>query len=1398
MESLRYLLYNLIIIISVLLAFAVMVKALVCLVKRLCAFAQRGIKLFKNNTPATHAAQPVITVSYRGNNSALASSRNDDSLHVRTRSLNKRNKKPDKEKENVAANEETNHGRINVKQARADRHITSINNDHGIGNVDRSLTYSQRRTYSEVNNQREKNHKQERNNRKGENPVIMNSQHVKDYISSKDMFHKTVKGAPSWNWIRAPSRQLSGVIPKPKGKSHNKGRHNKHLEVVPPPVEELILRSDSSLRRGEVVQSWNATRGLHFDADNERETYCNQTRNIGGINNNLMNELDQSTDVQTANSIRYSVRLWSVDAVNAETVAASENELQGHNENNGNNDNGAPASVAENLDDIELEPVSNETNPKTSRFSRLLSTVANAMLHMVMAVVRPFCDYVKKERERFNDIYAEDTEATCNVDPEVIACIQGEDRIHNHRYCPDNCTFRVAAPPTFSEDMTAQLHSHEIVGSDNQLQGHIRKETWHVTSRALWSKTKALAGQIKGAIPILLGRIKLAAAAVKSKVVVIVLHLHVAFSQIITTRSLDVIQKKEDGATRVKHTNQAASPPTAKADKSSITQPSPLNAGSISQRGRHSQSSDVLLNTLENTDLLPATNKSSVDLRPPTRALSRDNNRPKEPRSRKEKSQLKDSPTVGHARASGSGEKQEKFSSKGKMKKEVLSTLTSKVDEFAKAPAGKEKTKKGASSAYVDIQATTTCQTTIKPMPRLIPTSYVKAAARARVHVKDTVSPRVGISNLVTSAKGNETSKESKSHDGHDKSSAEVQDFIEHTVSRGKRRYNDQEVTSSDVQASKAFSSLQRSPTEGMHTTVERPRASIKRKAGKDTTSESQYEPILVDPPKPLTQMLDNGIVEQQEMMEVGESVDLPFITHPEAMVVNNEPIVVNVSFEEMRAEYYEQQASATSNVTGAGESMETNAQVENKEQSETVEMKNVQEKVSSWNLFSFSLPNFLWTPFTTQSAAEEMEVVSDQESFAQPVDVEMDPDDQSVEMDISPPQLFAPSGQPRPQAQVAAGMGRPQTAFVSPQQTMDVTQQTVDGCRVAASPFTKLTDAKRPLASTVQTLKDSNLLMKIQTPKPLVNPTVQVIQPAMQSVAYSVVQPSVQPMMQQAMHSVTQQPIPQLVTQEMMQSGMHPVTHAVMQPSAQPVMQQAMQSVTQQPIPQPTNQEMMQSTKHSVIQPALEPVMQTAMQSVMPQTIAQAETVIHTSRSVPSIQLSQVGSSGTGSKLYDASSEGSMRDVPTTGHIPLTSEVACQGVDQKSMVQLTMEQLQLVPTTDYVDFSDSESEEDSDEEFELDLETIEKFSQLEKSAEHDQFITKLLAEKESTQWHDVKDSDSDSDDDDKHERVRLLDFETIDKFSELKEDSDISLEQVERFAQLIAEKESIFQQCNM
>ena len=118
-----------------------------------------------------------------------------------------------------------------------------------------------------------------------------------------------------------------------------------------------------------------------------------------------------------------------------------------------------------------------------------------------------------------------------------------------------------------------------------------------------------------------------------------------------------------------------------------------------------------------------------------------------------------------------------------------------------------------------------------------------------------------------------------------------------------------------------------------------------------------------------------------------------------------------------------------------------------------------------------------------------------------------------------------------------------------------------------------------------------------------------------------------------------------------------------------------------------------------------------------------------------------------------------------------LPSEMKGQEIVSELKYQQTVEQLQLVPPTDpayYLDEdcdsdlrddddddenSESDFEDDSEDEFELDLETIEKFSDLESSPDHTQLITKIMMEKESTQWHSVSDSDSNNKDFGKHEK---------------------------------------------
>ena len=77
---------------------------------------------------------------------------------------------------------------------------------------------------------------------------------------------------------------------------------------------------------------------------------------------------------------------------------------------------------------------------------------------------------------------------------------------------------------------------------------------------------------------------------------------------------------------------------------------------------------------------------------------------------------------------------------------------------------------------------------------------------------------------------------------------------------------------------------------------------------------------------------------------------------------------------------------------------------------------------------------------------------------------------------------------------------------------------------------------------------------------------------------------------------------------------------------------------------------------------------------------------------------------------------------------------VAVETDETKSASQLTMEQLQLVPEDphflDGVD-SDSDSDDLSDDEYELDLATIDEFSELHTEPEHVQLIMKLLTQKE-------------------------------------------------------------------
>ena len=292
-----------------------------------------------------------------------------------------------------------------------------------------------------------------------------------------------------------------------------------------------------------------------------------------------------------------------------------------------------------------------------------------------------------------------------------------------------------------------------------------------------------------------------------------------------------------------------------------------------------------------------------------------------------------------------------------------------------------------------------------------------------------------------------------------------------------------------------------------------------------------------------------------------------------------------------------------------------------------------------------------------------------------------------------------------------------------------------------------------------------------------------------------------VMPAEQHTMQSVTQRQV------------MYPAVKSVMQPVTQPAMQTTRPSVMQpfahlwtQPVMKQTTQPAMQS----VIQPVVQPAMQQVMQSEIPRPLVQRAAKPNAELKVqlppkPIIDYSTIleYDSAVESTLTSEGSEGEpeVTEFTVTGQT-LTSEVTRQEATSKSRDQLIMEQLQLVPPTDpacyLADGSDSESQGDSDDEYELDLETIEKFSELESCPDHAQFITKLLIEKESTEWHNAPDSTSESNCDDKDELCECLDSEITGKYSELEDVVDSSPEHVERLAKLVAEKESSSRQCSM
>ena len=867
--------------------------------------------------------------------------------------------------------------------------------------------------------------------------------------------------------------------------------------------------------------------------------------------------------------------------------------------------------------------------------------------------------------------------------------------------------------------------------------------------RILWSKVRVLyRGTIKSAIRTIYGFIVIAFAAVRSEIAGVALRIHsvLVWPQPVTSQELrgSSSEKDQEGPER-----------TREKQKMNI----------CSQVQSHSGACDRVSTTVKTTPVVRSapfpvhlwsvdTNEERVkkhssnsDNICSSRTVNNDsisrtvNKLQHDSSTRRRKEQSKSlANAVEHTPVSILCKEGEvKLSTNCRVKKKV----SFKVDEPVKTHLVEEKKEKAKTPAKLDLPAKTTCKTKLRIMPRSIPPSHVNAVVRARARIQGKSSPKVGISNLIMPAKTRDESEVS-GHTSDKRSSAVEQDVFEDIGYRAKRQHIEQEVTYSDKQHMNLTSAVQKATLTGSTT---RPRVSMKRKADDDPTAPANYEPTFmcssVQTDQAAAQMSQKASLEQLEMMEVGVSLEeKPFILQPEA--------------EE--------------------------------------EMEITQEQVSSWNLFSFVLPSFLKGPFTSQPD-NEMDIDPEQfstckvSSFVLKAPLTSQPEN---EMDIDPDQFST---------RKVFSFDLPsflKTTFTSqPTDEMDIDPVQFSTWKVLSiwlPFFSKMPFTSQPLEEEMEVVE----LPIPVAPSNAVPKKTYINQPAVDST------PSKQPVYAKAPAEAAgigkpQGEAPYLLPQQETAQVSHQPFYGCRQ-TARPFGEMA---DTKRPLA-PTEGILKEGAvpakilfaKQAIRQPA---VKQPELQRLVLEAVKEQDNqpIFRPFAHLGALIHSQL-SSAAESCCKNSNSEGhpGFEEFATAERNPLTSEVKEHDAAPESVSQFTMEQLQLVPPSDnpssyLANVSDSECYDGSDEEYELELETIEKFSELESDPEHAQLITKLLIERESLQWHIVSDSDSDNDCGSKYELSELLDPETIEKHSALDDVLEISPEQAERIAKSLAEKET-------
>ena len=899
-------------------------------------------------------------------------------------------------------------------------------------------------------------------------------------------------------------------------RSRNRKR-SKRVSGSPAPVSELVIRNDNCrMSKGGTI-SLAVTRSLRDD----ESTRGKRDAVDRGISVGKRTPLDVSGGDRfnkpakvtqgTSDSIKRRVRLWSIDgdsSVNTKT-SAQRGQQSASKKMFEQSENTAVSSRSE-------ETSNSKICSKVQRFSCIVEALAMVMLHVVMGVVWPVWDCIKKDWILFNDIYGEDPGAAYNIDIDAIANIKGQNMEH-YLFCQDQC-FQCASKQMASNESERVKIADRCKDHKSAVK---QKSSAKLTN--LWKRVYALYFCNKDTIPTLLGRVASALATVKSRLcAAVVFQIRCLSSRATSRHSFPraSAQREKEITADVSVENHAQ---TAKIEVSQPCSEQPV--------------------AFETPSAENCAMKSSRQKNPSQKRCSK----------KGKKVHFSKSPVIFYTNNPDSHQSQ----TKDTLKKSHAPPLPS---SGAVAPDGDKL------QAEIESKETGKFTSLLSPSP-----IYTNAPSQVRE------SQHVEVSKLVMSPKVIEAAKASNLHSTEKAKSTGSSTWQPcdngKAGSRGKRRYKEEEPAvlpqkENNLELTERETALARLPVERVSnqsvsrrvdlTAVQTPIVNRKRKTRHSIDEKSTHELSMANQTPRLTRWANKSNPEQLEAMEMEGYTEVPSFTQPESMVVDD---VSNGSPDEVREVHYGPQASSNPNSGVQVEAMDT---IE-PDQKEVVQ--NTQQTKSWWNCFPVPWPSFLKSPFTSQGTIEEMEVVQEQR------DEEMVVDEQpeliiscalSEDMDVDPHNLVM--AWPLAQSQAM------DIDCVSRATPMKVAQHGFDAFRPVASPFTELMDTKRPLAPTtgvlvgpemrpVQEESDEELMMQeswehavqpdvkpfeqspVKRAMPKLLPAKMVYEQKVQPVVQSVTKTGLQPSLQVAMRTIAQPAVPQRVVQPRPVTSLHTST---------------------------------------------------------------------------------------------------------------------------------------------------------------------------------------------------------------------------------------------------------------